>query len=93
MSNNSGLLQPPGPVNTLRDMSRLAVQAEALVNGNQMQMVPGGSLAVPVWPPLGNFNMPVSTEETDLVGIMGEHFVRRSLSPLLKTIKLFSTPL
>jgi hypothetical protein len=74
-------------------MSRLAVQAEALVNGNQMQMVPGGSLAVPVWPPLGNFNMPVSTEETDLVGIMGEHFVRRSLSPLLKTIKLFSTPL
>jgi hypothetical protein len=76
MSNNLGLLQPAGPANALRDMSRLAVQAEALVNGNQMQMMPGSSLAVPVWPPLGNFNMPVSTEETDLVGIMGEHFVR-----------------
>lgn len=75
-------LQPTGPVNALQDMNRLAVQAEAFVNGNQMQMLPGASLTVPLWPPLGNFNTPISTEETDMVGIMGEHFVRRSLSHL-----------
>ena len=78
-SYNSMSLQPTGPVNALQDMNRLAVQAAAFVNGNQMQMMPGASLAVPVWPPLGNFNVPVSTEETDMIGIMGEHFVRRSL--------------
>jgi len=46
------------------------------MNGNQV--VPN-SLAGPVWPPIGNFNAPVSTEETDLVGIMGEHFVYKVL--------------
>ena len=81
-SYNSMALQPTGPVNALQDMNRLAVQAEAFVNGNQMQMLPGASLTVPLWPPLGNFNTPISTEETDMVGIMGEHFVRRSLSHL-----------
>jgi len=45
----------------------------ALMNGNQI--VPN-SLAGPVWPPMANFNAPVSTDETDMVGIMGEHFVR-----------------
>lgn len=60
-------------------MNRLAAQAEAFVNGNQMQMVPEGSPAVPLWPQFNNFNAPVSTDETDLVGIMGEHFVRRFL--------------
>lgn len=76
-SYNSGPVQPAGPVNAIRDMNRLAIPAEAFVNGSQMQMMPGGSLAVPVWPPFADFNAPVSTEETDLVGIMGEHFVRR----------------
>jgi hypothetical protein len=75
-SYNSGQLQPAGPVNAIRDMSRLAIPAEAFINGGQMQMMPGNSLAVPVWPPSADFNAPVSTEETDLVGIMGEHFVR-----------------
>ena len=77
-SHNSGPLQPAGPVNAIRDMNRLPISAEAFVNGNQMQMMPGGSLAVPVWPPFADFNMPMSTEETDMVGIMGEHFVRRT---------------
>ena len=76
-SYNSGPLQPAGPVNAIRDMNRLAIPAEAFVNGNQMQTLPGDPLAVPVWPPFANFNAPVSTEETDMVGIMGEHFVRR----------------
>jgi hypothetical protein len=58
-------------------MRKLTIPAEAFVNGSQIQMVAGGSLAVPVWPPFADFNVPVSTEETDLVGIMGEHFVRR----------------
>lgn len=56
--------------------SRLAVQAQALFNGNsQMMMVPGTS-GNPVWPPFGNFNVPTATEESDLVGVMGEHYVR-----------------
>ena len=78
---NSGPLSPVGPTNALRDANRLAVQAEAFVNGNQ---VPEGPLAVPLWPPFGNFNAPVSTDETDLVGIMGEHFVRRFLFTLIR---------
>ena len=71
------------------------MQAEAFVNGNQMQMqmqmAPGGFLGVPGWPPVGNFNAPMSTEETDMIGIMGEHFVRRSLSTVITshlTIKM-----
>ena len=90
-------LQSAGPVNALQDMNRLAMQAEAFVNGNQMQMqmAPGGFLGVPGWPPVGNFNAPMSTEETDMIGIMGEHFVRRSLSifiPSHLTTKSLATP-
>lgn len=75
-SYNSGPLQPAGLANAMRDMNRLAIPVEAFVNGGQMQMMPGNSLAGPVWPPFADFNAPVSTEETDMVGIMGEHFVR-----------------
>jgi len=82
-SYNSMSLQPTGPVNALQDMNRLAVQAEAFANGNQMQMMPGASLPVSVWPPFGNFNVPVSTEETDMIGILGEHFVYKTLNRLL----------
>ena len=52
----------------------------ALMNGNQV--VPN-SLAGPVWPPIGNFNPPVSTEGTDMIGIMGEHFVRCVFTPII----------
>jgi hypothetical protein len=77
-SYNSGTLQPTGSANASRDMNRLAIPAEAFANGSQMQMMPGGSLAASVWPPFAGFNVPVSTEETDMVGIMGEHHVRRT---------------
>ena len=73
-SYNTGPLQPAGPVNAIRDTNRIGVLAEAFVNGSQMQMAPGNPLGVPGF---ANFNAPVSTEETDLVGIMGEHFVCR----------------
>jgi len=79
-SHNSGPLQPAGPVSAIRDTNRLAIPgltAETFVNGSQIQMMPGDSLAVPVWPPFADFNAPMSTEETDLVGIMGEYFVCR----------------
>ena len=67
-----------------RDMGRLAAQAQAFLNANagQAQMMPGlGMNGNPVWPPFGNFGVPPpppgsGTEETDLVGIMGEHYVR-----------------
>ena len=72
--------QAAGPANSVRDMNRLTTQMAALMNGNQV--VPN-SLAGPVWPPIGNFNAPVSTEETDLVGIMGEHFVRCVFPPII----------
>lgn len=74
---NTGPLQHAGPVNAIRDMNRPSIPAETFVNGSQMQMMQGGSLAVPGWPPIANFNAPVSTEETIWVGIMGEHFVCR----------------
>jgi len=72
---SQGLLQPAAQlaIPGARDAGRLAAQAQALVNGHQM--VPG-ALGNPVWPPFGNFNVPVATEESDLVGIMGEHYVR-----------------
>jgi len=82
-SQNSGPLQaagPAGPANAVRDMNRLATQMAALMNGNQV--VPN-SLAGPVWPPIGNFNPPVSTEGTDMIGIMGEHFVRCVFTPII----------
>ena len=73
---------PMGPTmganNNTRDMSRLAAQAQAFLNGNQM--VPG-TPGNPVWPPFGNFNVPpTGTDETDLVGVMGEHYVRAVFS-------------
>jgi len=75
-SYNPGPLQPAGPVNAIRDMNRLPIPAEAFANGSQMPMMPGDSPALPVWPPFPGLNAPVSTEETVMVGIMGEHFVR-----------------
>lgn len=74
---NSGPLQPAGSMNAIRDMNRFPVPAGLFVNGGQMQMMPGSSPVIPVWPPFADFNAPISTEETDMVGIMGEHFVRR----------------
>ena len=71
------------PMGNTRDMGRLAVQAQAFINANMglnSQMVPGNGN--PVWPPYGNFGMPPppppgsGTGETDLVGVMGEHYVR-----------------
>ncbi len=86
ISGNSGLLQAveSTTMNATRDTNRLAVPAEAFVNGNQMQMpmTHKGSPGVPIWPPFANFNAPVATDETDMVGILGEHFVRRSLFTL-----------
>jgi hypothetical protein len=74
----SGPPQAVGPASAPRDTARLSAQMGALVNNNQM--VPN-SPAGPVWPAFPNFNMPVSSEETDMVGIMGEHFVRRFFHP------------
>jgi hypothetical protein len=62
-----------------RDVGRLAAQAQAFLNvNNGNQMVSGGPLGGnPVWPPFGNFNVPPrATDGTDLVGVMGEHYVR-----------------
>lgn len=83
-----GFLQPAAAVaatgtatGAARDMGRLAAQAQAFVNGNQM--VPGAPGNV-VWPPFGNFNVPpVATDETDLVGVMGEHYVYKMLLRML----------
>jgi hypothetical protein len=78
MSFDSGPLPLAEPVNAARDMNRLAMPAEAFINGNQMQMMPpgaGSSPVVPTWPPLANFNAPVATDETNMIGILGEHHV------------------
>ncbi|KAH9955853.1 hypothetical protein BC827DRAFT_1235201 [Russula dissimulans] len=79
---SSGPSQPVGQVNAMQDMSRLAAQTAALMNVNHV--VPN-SLALPAWPfgPVGSFNAPVSTDETDLVGIMGEHYVYKILVRML----------
>ena len=68
-----------GPVDTTHAIrSRLAAQAQAFLNGNQM--VPG-TPGNPIWPPYGNFNVPPPvTDKKDLVGIMGEHYVRSFFS-------------
>ncbi|KAH8981074.1 hypothetical protein EDB92DRAFT_1805391 [Lactarius akahatsu] len=64
-----------------RDVARLAAQAQAHANGNQM--VPG-TQGNPVWPPFGNFNVPpTATGDTDLVGVMGEHYVYKMLIRML----------
>jgi len=68
-----------------------AGEAADVVNGNQMQMQtqmqmthalsPG--VGPPIWPPFANFNAPMATNETDMVGILGEHFVYKQLIRLL----------
>lgn len=80
-SYNSGAPQVTGPVNATRDMSWLGAQVGPLINGNPT--VPN-SPAGPGWPPLSlsNFHAPIPTEETDMVGIMGEHYVRLFFFPL-----------
>jgi hypothetical protein len=72
-----GHLQPVAPMNTARDANRLATLMEPFINDHQM--VPG-ALSGPVWPPFGNFNAPAATDETDMIGILGEHFVRPSFT-------------
>ena len=82
------LAVPMGPMmgtNNTRDIGRLAVQAQAFLNGNQM--VPG-TPGNPVWPPFGNFNVPpTATDETDVVGVMGEHYVCSVFFPYPKKQK------
>jgi hypothetical protein len=80
------LAHPGMTMGNTRDMGRLAAQAQAFLNGNvgQSLMVPG-TTGNPVWPPFGNFGVPppmTGTEDTDLVGVMGEHYVR--CGPVLK---------
>ncbi|KAI9443898.1 hypothetical protein H4582DRAFT_2071449 [Lactarius indigo] len=72
----------PGPVmGAARDMARLAAQAQAHANGNQMAP---GTLGNPVWPPFGIFNVPpTATGDTDLVGVMGEHYAYKMLIRML----------
>jgi hypothetical protein len=76
---NRGPLQPVVPINATRDMNRLAVLMEPFVNNRQM--VPG-ALGGALWPPLGNFNAPLATDETDVVGVMGEHYVCPSFTSM-----------
>jgi hypothetical protein len=73
----AAMMMPPAATPDIAGINtRLAAQAQALFNGNGMMMVPGTS-GNPVWPPFGNFNVPpTATEESDLVGVMGEHYVR-----------------
>ena len=87
-------MQPAAPLlaqmGNARDMSRLAAQTKAFFNGNPM--VPGAP-GNPLGPPIGNFNVPpMGNDDTDQVGIMGEHYVRfrffffiLSLSPSLQS--------
>ena len=63
--------------------NRPAIPAKSFVTGSQKQMMMGDSLAVLVWPPFFGFNVPVSTEEADLVEIMGGHFVCRKCESFL----------
>ncbi|KAI0302873.1 hypothetical protein B0F90DRAFT_1667473 [Multifurca ochricompacta] len=72
VNNNGTMLRETGM------MGRLATQAGAFLNGHSM--VPGGGPGGPVW---NLNNMPMGTDETDLVGIMGEHFVYKLLVRML----------
>ncbi|KAH9046334.1 hypothetical protein EDB83DRAFT_2227590 [Lactarius deliciosus] len=75
------LALPGAVMGATRDLARLAAQAQAHANGNQMVPgVPGN----PLWPPFGNFNVPpTATGDTDLVGVMGEHYVYKMLIRML----------
>jgi hypothetical protein len=93
VAEHSQFLAPPPALpgidrGNTRDMARLAMQAQAFINTNvgQNQMMPGTN-GNPVWPPFGIFpGVPPppgpGTEDTDLVGVMGEHYVR--CDPVLK---------
>jgi hypothetical protein len=71
---NSGASQAMGsPLNAVRDMNKPTAQMGPVINGNQMML---NSPAGPGWPPVNNFSVPIATEETDMVGILGEHYVR-----------------
>jgi hypothetical protein len=75
-----GQVQPVVPMNAPRDMNRLAMLMGPFVNDRQM--VPGAMGGV-AWPPFGNFNAPpLPTDETDIVGVMGEHYVRPSFASI-----------
>ncbi|KAI9435206.1 hypothetical protein F5148DRAFT_989928 [Russula earlei] len=78
---NSGPLQPVGRMNALQDMSGLATPTIPSIISNQI--VPG-IVAEPFWPPAPNFNLPMATEETDRIGIMGEHYVYKQLVRMLE---------
>ncbi|KAH9037560.1 hypothetical protein EDB84DRAFT_1480937 [Lactarius hengduanensis] len=88
LAQGQAFMQPVAPLGltgavmgAARDVARLAAQAQAHANGNQM--VPG-TLGNPVWPPFGNFNVPpTATGDTDLVGVMGEHYVYKMLIRML----------
>ncbi|KAF8267008.1 hypothetical protein EI94DRAFT_1731509 [Lactarius quietus] len=75
-----------------RDMGRLAqafLNANANNNGNGnagMGMMMPGVVGNPISPPLMNFNfnaMPMGSDDTDLVGVMGEHYVYKMLIRML----------
>ena len=74
------LLQPTAPlavpIGTICDIGRLAGQTQTSLNEDHMvSRTPGN----PVWPISVNFNVPPSvTDDTDLVRVMGEHYVRPS---------------
>jgi hypothetical protein len=71
---NLGASQAMGPpLNVVRDMNKPTAQMGPLINGNKMMLNPP---AGPGWPPVNNLNAPIRTEETDMVGILGEHYVR-----------------
>ena len=73
-----GLLQPAAPLVAPVGRGRPAAQPQPFVNGSQM--VPG-PLGTPVLPPFVNFNVPLTgNDDTDMVGIMGEHYVRSLLA-------------
>jgi hypothetical protein len=78
------LAHPGMAAGNTRDMGKLTAQAQAFINGNvESQMVPSTN-GNSVWPSFGNFVPPpmAGTEDTDLVGVMGEHYV--SCGPVLK---------
>ncbi len=66
------MTQPNVPIvpNATEDTSNLTGQMGTHINVPNYQ--PG-----PVWSAFSSFNAPMSSEETDQIGVMGEHFVRR----------------
>ena len=61
------------PMGTSPGIDRSTVPSQRSVNGNNVVL---GTLGNPVWAPFGAFNVPPpATDDKDLVGVMGEHFV------------------